>query len=375
MRHLIISLIIGMLSGPALADEPFPEAGSVSISSFGANGTGCPEGSVAANISPDNRALTLLFDSYVIDSTETESFINQKNCLINMSLKAPAGWRYALFSIDYRGFADLSQGASAHQETEYAFGISGQKRIGAMDLNGPVSIDYHERQTGSISELAWSDCGNGGGPDVLSITTIASVNTKPAPNEINQHLASSRSRYAEAILGGKILSMVVVTKHSAAQCRENFSYGFSDSKAWVKHGCRADFKFTVDLPQQTTERPIGLLTIDSIDAQLYSGQEYGVAWQRCGEGRWIQSVGVQNCQQTCKGKGLKMSRDSFGAECTSGEARPNSAAGQVQFTHGCWGGCAAQGNIKTDALGPFCYQPGQKKDADKSDRIVGCFCK
>jgi hypothetical protein len=298
----------------------------------------------------------------------------QKNCIINMSLKAPAGWRYALFSIDYRGFADLQQGATARQSTEYSFGISGQKRIGGMELKGPVSVDYHERKVGDISELAWSDCGNGGGPDVLTISTVAAVDSKVAPTERIQQVASGGMRYTEILLEAPVKMMGVVTKHSAAPCQIDRSFGFSGNKVWANRGCRADFKITFDVAP-VGPKPNGLLTVDSIDAQLYSGQEYGVAWQQCGQGRWVQVNGIQDCNRTCKDAKLIPSRDPFGAECASGEARPSSAAGVIQFKHGCWGGCNAQGNVKTDAKGPFCYQPGQTRDADKTDRIVGCYCR
>ncbi len=140
MKHLfMLALLTSVLAGTALSAEEFPSVGSVTLATFSANGSGCHVGSVAANISPDNRALTLLFDSYIVDSSESPNPVVQKNCVINMSLKAPPGRRYAFFSIDYRGFADLELGATARQSTEYSFGISGQKRIGAMELKGPVS--------------------------------------------------------------------------------------------------------------------------------------------------------------------------------------------------------------------------------------------
>jgi hypothetical protein len=375
MKHLLmLALLTSFLVGPVYGADEFPSAGSVTIATFSANGTGCPVGSVAANISPDNKALTLLFDSYIVDSTESPTPLVMKNCIINMSLKAPAGWRYALFSIDYRGFADLEQGATARQSTEYSFGISGQKRIGAMELKGPASVDYHERKVGDISELAWSDCGNAGGPDVLTISTSAAIDSKVAPTERIQQISSGSARYTEMLLESPVKMMEMVKKHSAAPCQINRSFGFSGNKVWADKGCRADFKITFDVAP-VGPKPKGLLTVDSIDAQLYSGQEYGVAWQQCGQGRWIQVNGIQDCKRVCKDSRLEPSRDPFGAECASGEARPNSAAGSIQFKHGCWGGCNGQGNVKTEAKGLFCYQPGQTRDADKTDRIVGCYCK
>lgn len=360
----------------AQTEDGLPTSGSVSIQSFRSTGSGCPPGTVAANLSPDNKALTFMFDAYVLETNGVSQTV-QKNCVLDLALKAPTGWRYALFSIDYRGFADLSAGVSAAQQTEYAFGISGQRRIGSMDLSGPTTIDYFHRSIGTLSELAWSDCGNSGGPDVLTITTNASLTSRPEPSVQEVRLSSVGGKYAETFVNNPIVAMKVVKKESALACTLGQSFGFSGKKAWVERGCRAVFSIET---QNSHNNPggQGLLSVDSIDAQILEpGQVYGVAWQRCGEGRWVQSNGNKDCNQVCNDQGMKLGSDPFGAMCASGETRPNSAAGAINFNQGCWGGsgCQGIGNIKSESHGLFCYQPGQRKDADKTDRSVGCYCK
>jgi len=99
--------------------------------------------------------------------------------------------------------------------------------------------------------------------------------------------------------------------------------------------------------------------------------------QRCNphqRGGWVQTDGRSKCENVCRDQGLTLGRSPEGAQCVSGEARPLSAIGKIQFVEGCWGSCESQGLITTSVHSRSCYAPGQKKDNDRTDRIVGCFC-
>jgi hypothetical protein len=71
-----------------------------------------------------------------------------------------------------------------------------------------------------------------------------------------------------------------------------------------------------------------------------------------------------------------------GAHSMSGEVRPKSGVDQgIMFTYSCPGAncspvsTAMQATTVKNYLGTgYCYQPGQKQDADKTDRTVGCYC-
>lgn len=354
------------------AHAEVPEGGSVTIEDFSHGGNGCPQGSVAANISPDNQAMTLLFDSYVVDSTETESAVDRKNCQINVKLKTPPGWKYSLFCIDFRGYADLSAGATGLQMSSVRFGQSHSAQLGRFEMKGPLVLDYTNVTAVPLSAVPWSNCGNGGGSDVLTIDTEAQVSTLKAPDTTDLQLASSRGRLVKQDLGRQVLKIELLRKHSASPCREGHSYGSNGSTVWAKFGCRADFRVTLAPDANAGSDAQGLLTVDSIDGHVK--HHYGLAWQRCGQGSWEQSDGNKSCGQVCSQKGKRLARDPSGAQCASGEARPESAIGQINFVKGCWGGCTSQGNITTDALGLMCYQPGQRRDNDKTDQAVGCYC-
>ena len=368
-RNLVLLLAATAASANALAQAP--STGAVTIADLTYSGTACPEGSTSANISPDNTALTLFFSEYNITAESSSTPRASKTCLLNFKLDVPAGWRYSIFAIDYRGYANLDAGVTSEQKTSYTFGPTPMKELGTLSLSGPFTNEYLHTTAIPLSGVSWSQCSTGG-IQPMTIASSATITAVHAPAEKSFNLGSSRGRPAELDLGQQILALDLVRKDSAAPCRANFSFGFSGTKAWVKFGCRAEFK--AKFPAKPAVGTLtGLMTVDSMDAEIKNN--YGIIWQRCDQGMWVQSDGNKPCQQVCSAIGKSLGADYYGAQCVSGEARPDSAAGLIDFKNGCWGGCNSQGNIDTQVLGPFCYRPGQTKAADRTDRAVGCFCK
>ncbi len=90
----------------------------------------------------------------------------------------------------------------------------------------------------------------------------------------------------------------------------------------------------------------------------------------------------RDCNKLCGAQGRQSVPGPEGAFCASGEARPASAiAAGLVFQYGCWptGTCA----IATPAVtlngakvfhNFYCYFPGEKQDAENTDRTIGCFC-
>lgn len=140
----------------SLADSP----AGVTIRGIAYAGSGCPAGSVAENISNDAKALTLLFDSYVAEVGPGVPFSEQrKNCQIAVDLQFPSGWSFSIIDVDYRGYASLEPGVIGTQKASYYF--QGQSRTGNLQTNlyGPVTKDYHIRDTLGVDAQVWSPCG------------------------------------------------------------------------------------------------------------------------------------------------------------------------------------------------------------------------
>ena len=122
------------------------------------SGTGCPDGSVAHDLSPDGKALTLIFDGFVAE-TSPEVRAAQKGCAVALRLHAPEGWSYALFSVDYRGYVKLGGAAtSANLSSWYAFGSGAAIKIANIQLVGPVDRDYQRRGEVALNLPPWRAC-------------------------------------------------------------------------------------------------------------------------------------------------------------------------------------------------------------------------
>jgi hypothetical protein len=94
-------------------------------------------------------------------------------------------------------------------------------------------------------------------------------------------------------------------------------------------------------------------------------------------GSWYPTIG-KTCLEFCPNVGRVTAASPDGAFCASGETRPQSIVdtlGVGVFYYGCWPNCGLNNANGAANDGIFCYVPGQKKDRDKTDKTVGCYCK
>lgn len=170
-RNSFLAVVVALLGSSAFAQAPDP--GSVYINDIVFGGTGCPVGSVAANISEDQKAFTLLYDSFTAEAGPGISLgEGRKACQVTLDLHIPQGWQYTLFTLDTRGFVALDAGASANIQSKYYFQGSLNGPALAQSFRGPVSGDYTKRDVLGIVSLVWSPCGISRG---LNINTSARV--------------------------------------------------------------------------------------------------------------------------------------------------------------------------------------------------------
>ncbi len=88
---------------------------------------------------------------------------------------------------------------------------------------------------------------------------------------------------------------------------------------------------------------------------------------------WFQANAME-CVSFCRSRGMINALSPEGAQCVSGESQALSAVGKIVYTYGTWGG-GPQASISSQSNGAYCYRPGQKKDNDRTDITVGCFCR
>ncbi|WP_327683683.1 DUF4360 domain-containing protein [Kitasatospora sp. NBC_00458] len=124
------------------------------------NGSGCPAGTAAIAISPDNTAFTVTYSQYVaqvgLGSKPTDF---RKNCQLNLNVHVPQGFTYAIASADYRGFAHLEKGASAVQKANYYFQGSPETASLSHRFAGTLDDSWQATDTVAVAALVWAPCG------------------------------------------------------------------------------------------------------------------------------------------------------------------------------------------------------------------------
>lgn len=123
-------------------------------------GSGCPLGSVAAVISPDETQLSLLFDSYQVEAGPASGrTIDRKNCTIGIPVQVPGGYSLSIVKVIYRGFVGLpNRGASARFTADYSFANTIGPRF-QRQFDGAQSTDYVISNDLAVTAMTWSACG------------------------------------------------------------------------------------------------------------------------------------------------------------------------------------------------------------------------
>jgi hypothetical protein len=184
LRKLSVAgMSLALISVPAVAEaEIAPPPDKIVIEVATVNGSGCPVGTTAVAVSPDNTAFTVTYSQYMaqigpgISPTEA-----RKNCQLNLKVHVPQGFTYAIAQSDYRGFASLAPGATAIEQANYYFqGMSPTVAV-RHNFSGPMDDNWQTTDTVDIASLVYAPCGE---KRNININTELRVNRgTSSPNE------------------------------------------------------------------------------------------------------------------------------------------------------------------------------------------------
>jgi hypothetical protein len=154
---------------------PDPPASQIVIDVVTVNGSGCPAGTAAIAVSPDNKAFTVTYSEYLaqvgVGSKPTDF---RKNCQLNLKVHVPQGFSYAIAQADYRGFASLSNGATATQRAGYYFQGTSPTVLTSHAFSGALEDNWQTTDLVEVAALVYSPCGE---QRNLNINTELRVNT------------------------------------------------------------------------------------------------------------------------------------------------------------------------------------------------------
>ncbi|MFJ4323912.1 DUF4360 domain-containing protein [Streptomyces tricolor] len=139
-------------------DDPPPDKIVIDVATV--NGSGCPAGTAAVAVSPDNTAFTVTYSAYLAQAGgNSDPTAFRKNCQLNLVVHVPQGFTYAVASADYRGFASLQRGATGTQKASYYFQGSSNTVPRTHPFNGPYNDDWQATDTTDWAQLVWAPCG------------------------------------------------------------------------------------------------------------------------------------------------------------------------------------------------------------------------
>lgn len=122
-------------------------------------GTGCPSGTASITLSPDESAVSILFDHFVAEAGGmTGKRIDRKSCNLSIPVQVPQGYSVSVFSVDYRGYNDVPRGAMTRFDAEYFWAGARGPRISRI-FSGPMSDVYTVTDNLIAETLVWTPCG------------------------------------------------------------------------------------------------------------------------------------------------------------------------------------------------------------------------
>lgn len=120
-----LSLFLAV-AAPALASSATSRLSNVTITSFSAQGPGCPKGTVSTTLSKDGTAITFGFDAFQVYVGPGFSLPDRvKNCAMLLELSYPLGHTFVVLDATYRGSAVLDVGMNGTVESLYAMADGG----------------------------------------------------------------------------------------------------------------------------------------------------------------------------------------------------------------------------------------------------------
>ncbi|MFJ9906234.1 DUF4360 domain-containing protein [Streptomyces sp. NPDC101152] len=139
-------------------DNPPPDKIVIDVATV--NGSGCPQGTAAVAVSPDNTAFTVTYSQYLAQAGgNSDPTAFRKNCQLNLIVHVPQGFTYAIASADYRGFLSLQPGASATQKASYYFQGSPNTVPKTHPFSGTYNDDWQATDSTDWAQLVWAPCG------------------------------------------------------------------------------------------------------------------------------------------------------------------------------------------------------------------------
>jgi hypothetical protein len=185
---VVASLFASPTFAPAAPPVPVtPPTEKITIQIVTVNGTGCPLGTAAVAVSPDNEAFTVTFSQYLAATGPGYRLPDaRRNCQLNLKVNVPSGFTYAIASADYRGYMDLAPGATALERANYYF----QGQSPTMFMEHPFTSgdtgDWIASDQTDLASVVYAPCGE---QRLFNVNTELRVNAGTSPKSATSYIS------------------------------------------------------------------------------------------------------------------------------------------------------------------------------------------
>lgn len=144
-------------AGASVTDAP---PGQVQLDLKSINGSGCKRGTANAVMNQSNTAFTVTYSDFTAEAgPDSEPIKKRRNCQLGINVHVPQGFTVAISRSDFRGYADLRDGASGTFRTSYYIqGEAGTVHVDE-DFYGPYEDNWQVSRETAWADLVWGKCG------------------------------------------------------------------------------------------------------------------------------------------------------------------------------------------------------------------------
>lgn len=159
MKKMISKTLLATMALTSAISANAGDQNDIQLGEPGHAGSGCPSGSVSATLSPDKKALSILFDEFVLEAGPmVGKRMDRKSCNIAIPVHVPNGFSVSLLAVDYRGYNFLPKGAQSQLRAEYFFAGKRGPRF-QKSFRGHTDNDYTLTNKLGLVAQTWSKCG------------------------------------------------------------------------------------------------------------------------------------------------------------------------------------------------------------------------
>jgi hypothetical protein len=135
------------------------QAQSIRLGQPSYGGTGCPAGSASVTVSPDQSAITVLFDQFIAEAGQANrKRFDRRSCNLTIPVDVPNGYSVSIFQVDYRGFNLIPRGGMNRFDAEY-FWAGSRGPILSRVFYGPLNDNFTLTDALLARTLIWTPCG------------------------------------------------------------------------------------------------------------------------------------------------------------------------------------------------------------------------